>query len=81
MDTHEWLVALLGVGALVLALRAASSQRVAAPVVPVTDELIRSLVAQGSKIDAIKAYRQRHRCDLKEAKQAVDALAEALRAP
>lgn len=40
---------------------------------PVDDEVARLLRA-GQKIQAIKVYQQRHRCGLREAKDAVDAL-------
>ena len=36
---------------------------------------VRALVAQGRKIDAIKAYRALHRVDLREAKEAVEKIA------
>ncbi|MEZ4390659.1 MAG: hypothetical protein R3A48_06145 [Polyangiales bacterium] len=40
---------------------------------PVDDEVARLLRA-GQKIQAIKVFHQRHRCGLREAKDAVDAL-------
>lgn len=39
---------------------------------------IRELLLQGSKIDAIKAYREEYNVGLKEAKDAVDAIEEML---
>jgi ribosomal protein L7/L12 len=43
-----------------------------------TEDSIRELVLHGRKIDAIKAYRTLHRVGLKDAKQAVERLAERL---
>ena len=41
-----------------------------------SDADVERLVALGRKIDAIKLYREIHRCDLKSAKDAVDKIAE-----
>jgi ribosomal protein L7/L12 len=46
--------------------------------VPLTEDSIRALLLQGRKIQAIKAYRKLHHVDLKDAKEAVERLAEEL---
>jgi ribosomal protein L7/L12 len=43
-----------------------------------TEDSIRELLLQGRKIQAIKAYRMLHHVDLKQAKEAVEALARKL---
>lgn len=43
-----------------------------------TDQDVRSLLAAGRKIDAIKAYRYVHRVDLKAAKEVFERLATEL---
>lgn len=43
-----------------------------------TEDSIRGLLLGGRKIEAIKAYRRLHGVDLKDAKQAVERLAERL---
>jgi len=45
---------------------------------PLTDDSVRELVLLGRKIEAIKAYRTLHGVDLKDAKHAVERLAETL---
>ncbi len=44
--------------------------------VPLTEDSIREFLLRGRKIDAIKAYRELHRVDLRAAKRAVERLAE-----
>jgi ribosomal protein L7/L12 len=46
--------------------------------VPLTEDSIRALLLQGRKIQAIKAYRELHHVDLKDAKEAVERLAKEL---
>ena len=41
-----------------------------------TDEQLKTLIQKGQKIQAIKLYRETHRVGLKEAKEAVEKLAE-----
>lgn len=50
------------------------SSGAALPHPPVQPDDVEGLVRAGRKIDAIKAFRARHRVGLKEAKDAVDAL-------
>jgi ribosomal protein L7/L12 len=46
---------------------------------PRSDADIDQLIREGRKIEAIKAYRLLHGCDLKDAKDAVDAREKTLR--
>lgn len=43
--------------------------------VPQTDDGVRDLIRMGRKVSAIKLYRELHAVGLKEAKEAVDAMA------
>jgi ribosomal protein L7/L12 len=49
-----------------------------ASAIPPTEASIRDCLLRGRKIQAIKAYRELHRVDLKTAKEAVERLAEQL---
>lgn len=55
--------------------RRPDSQRWHSPPREPTDADVQEFLAQGKKIQAIKAYRVVHRVDLMEAKEAVEALA------
>lgn len=48
------------------------------PIVPIPSPDVEILLQQGQKIEAIKLYRQLHGTDLKDSKDAVDALARQL---
>jgi hypothetical protein len=48
------------------------------PIVPIPTPEVEALLASGQKIEAIKLYRQLHGTDLKDSKDAVEALAREL---
>ncbi|MGC1549817.1 MAG: hypothetical protein WA777_14945 [Rhodanobacter sp.] len=78
ISTHPYLFAALAfcIG-FELARNLYSKQRATAPVRPaesISDAEIEAAVHQGHYIEAIKLYRQRHNCGLKDAKQAIDTL-------
>src|SRR5262245_4307180 len=81
MTLWAWLLA-GGIALAWLLLRAARPDPDLAGLPPGADpELLRELVARGHKIEAIRRYRDAHpQLDLKEAKEAVEALGEG-RAP
>jgi ribosomal protein L7/L12 len=77
------IVAALALAVIVLAIvtRSDTAPQVGPPDVapaPLDEDSTRALLLRGRKIEAIKAYRELHRIGLKEAKEAVERLAEQL---
>jgi ribosomal protein L7/L12 len=70
----ELLLGLAVFAVAVLILRGISKRGESAPAPPgpVTEDTVRHYLAQGRKIQAIKAYREIHPTGLKEAKEAVE---------
>lgn len=60
------------------ALKPRSSTKTISTIKDITDEDILEQVKQGNKIEAIKLYRELHKVGLKEAKDAIDAIAREL---
>ena len=74
---------LVGAGAVVLALflLRSRSESLDIDASRATEQDVKTLLAAGRKIEAIKAYRYLHRVDLKSAKEAVERLAAELPPP